>query len=468
MEKGTLQMPIINSSCAGIDVGSKFHYVAIGQREDQVRRYGVYAEDLKDLCMWLKSEKIESVAMESTGNYWQTLNTALLDHGIEVVLANGKHTKNAKGKKTDVKDCRWIQQLHSLGLLTGSFLPDESTEVLRTYCRHRTKMIEQKADTSHKMQKYLKLLNFRLDVVVRDITGQTGLKIIGDIVRGIMTPRILAENRHPNCKKSEEEISKALHSNERLDFLFGLKQEYERYQFYVKMIAECDKEIVDFLKNHVEPKDVDLDKLEKKPYKRVNKNSIKGIDLNIVSYQYFEGVDIFAIPGVSHSTVLTIMSEIGKEGFRKFRTAKQFCSWLRLAPNNKISGGKYLSRRVPRGSNRLKIALRNAANAIGRMKDNDLSTFFGRIAYKKGRQSAISATARKIAVIIWNMIVKKQQYDPQTEYLFLDQKRKQIAQLRKKITKFGIDPNDLGLFTRPEYKLAHEKRVSDNQHFRKR
>jgi len=175
--------------------------------------------------------------MESTGNYWQNLYRELNKHGIEIVLANGKHTKNAKGKKTDVKDARWIQQLHSLGLLSSSFLPDDKTEVLRTYCRHRTKMIEQKADCSHKMQKYLKLLNFRLDVVVRDITGQTGIKIISQICEGILNPEILAQNRHYNCKKSEEEISKALHSNERIDFIFGLKQEYERFKFYKKLIV---------------------------------------------------------------------------------------------------------------------------------------------------------------------------------------------------------------------------------------
>ncbi len=466
--KKTISMEVVNPKCAGIDVGSRSHFVAIGQGVNEVKEFGVYAEDLRNLCQWLKLEQIDSVAMESTGNYWQNLYRELISNGFEVVLANGKHTKNAKDKKTDVKDSRWIQQLHSLGLLSSSFLPDAKTEVLRTYCRHRAKMIEQKADTSHKMQKYLKLLNFRLDVVVRDVTGLTGIKIIADICEGILDPKTLAQHRHYNCRKSEEEICKALHSNERADFIFGLKQEYDRYKFYLKKIDECDKEITAFLKQNINHNHIDFINLKTKPYKRVNKNTIKGIDLNRTAFQFFGGVDLFAIPGVSHSTVLTIMSELGLEGFKKFNSAKQFASWLRLAPNNKISGGKMLSHRVPRGSGRLKIALRNAANAIGRMKDTDLSKFFARIAFKKGRQSAITSTARKLATIIWNMVSKGQQYDPISPYLFLDQKRQQIAQIRKEISKFGIDPNEIGLFTRPEYKINHLKRIADNQSFSER
>ncbi len=464
MKKSKMEMDIINPHCAGIDIGSRSHFVAIGQAESDVKEFGVYAEDLDNLCLWLKDNGINSVALESTGNYWQNLFRQLVKNGFDVVLANGKFTKNAKGKKTDVKDSRWIQKLHTLGLLTSSFLPDHQTEVLRTYCRHRTKMLEQKADTSHKMQKYLKLLNFRLDVVVRDVTGLTGLKIIDAICNGQLDPVELAKLRHYNCRKSEEEIAKALHSNERTDFLFGLKQEYERFLFYKSKIEECDLQISSFLDDHIiQMEDATGEVPEAKPYKRVNKNAIKGIDLNVVAFQYFGGIDLFAIPGVSHSTVLTIMSEIGAEGFNKFKSAKQFASWLRLAPNNKISGGKTLSNRIPKGSNRLKIALRNAANAIGRMKDSYLAKFFAKIAFKKGRQTAITATARKLAVIIWNMIVNQVQYASPEQYLFLDQKRRQIALLRKKITKFGIDPNELGLFTRPQYEEKYRKKSIDNQ-----
>jgi transposase len=445
--KKKMEMDIINQDAAGIDIGSRSHYVAVGQSLDDVKEFGVYAEDLTEICFWLASYGVTTVAMESTGDYWQNLYAELLRHEFEVVLCNGKFTKHAKGKKTDVKDCRWIQKLHALGLLTSSFLPDESTEILRTYCRQRSNLIELSSGTSRKMQKYLKFLNFRLDVVVKDVCGLTGLKIIEDICNGNLDPNSLAEHRHYNCRKPKEEIAKALHGNNRVDFLFGLKQEFESYKFYQKKIKACDKEIDRFLKQelkkHPEKKRL---KTTEKPYKRVNKNAPQVKNLNQVAFQYFGGVDLMAIEGVSHSTILSIMSEIGLDGFKKFKSSKEFASWLRLAPNNKISGGKILSSKIPKGSNRLKIALRQAANAIGNLKDTHLSDFFRRVAYRKGRQAAVSATARKLAVIIWTMITKKVQYQPPTEYLFLDQKRKMklVNRIKKNIAKFELKPEDVG------------------------
>jgi transposase len=447
MAKKKLEMEIINSNAAGIDVGSKSHFVAVGQSLEDVKEFGVYAEDLADLCEWILSYEIETVAMESTGDYWQNLYTELIKHGLEVTLCNGKFTKHAKGKKTDVKDCRWIQKLHSLGLLSSSFLPDETTEILRTYCRQRNNWLDLAANASRKMQKYLKLLNFRLDVVVKDVCGLTGLKIIDDICKGNLDPYSLADHRHYNCRKSKEEIAKALHGNNRIDYLFGLKQEFESYKFFQRKIKACDKEIEKLINAQIkkDPKKISLVTTEK-PYKRINKNAPEIKNFNQVAFKYFGGVDLMAIEGVSHSTVISIMSEVGIDGFKKFKTSKEFCSWLRLAPNNKISGGKVLSNRIPKGSSRLKTALRNAANAIGNLKDTHLSDFFRRIAYRKGRQAAVSATARKLATIIWTMITKKVPYKPQNEYLFLDQKRKLklVTRIRKNIAKFDIKPEDVG------------------------
>lgn len=379
-----LGMDVVNFNAAGIDVGSRSHYVAIGQNLNQVKEFGVYAEDLTELCNWLLDSGVTTIAMESTGDYWQNLYTELIASGFEVVLANGKFTKNAKGKKTDVKDCRWIQKLHTLGLLTGSFLPDMVTEQLRTYCRQRTNWIELAASSTHKMQKFLKLLNFRLDVVVKDVCGLTGMRIIEDICKGNLDPYKLAEHRHYNCKKPKDEIAKALHGNNREDYLFGLKQEFESYKFFQRKIKACDKRIETFIKNELKrfPKRKKL-KTTDKPYKRTNKNAPQIKNMNQIAFRYFGGVDLFAIEGLSHSSILSIMSEIGPEGFKKFSTSKHFTSWLRLAPNNKISGGKTLSNRVPKGSNRLKIALRQAANAIGNLKDTHLSDFFRRVAYRK-------------------------------------------------------------------------------------
>lgn len=445
-----MEMDIVHPNCAGIDVGSRSHYVAVGQSPGDVKEFGVYAEDLTAICLHLKEHGVTSVAMESTGDYWQNLYVELVKHGFEVVLANGKFTKNIKGKKTDVKDARWIQKLHAIGILTGSFLPDEATETLRTYCRQRQNMMDLSAEATRKMQKYLKLLNFRLDVVVRDICGLTGMAIISDICKGNLDPEKLSQHRHGNCRKSQAEIARALKGNNRQDFLFGLRQEFESYNFYQKKIGECDQRINSFLKTQIntDPAKRNL-RTEDKKHKRINKNALKGIDLNQASFQYFGGVDLMKIEGLSHSTILTLISEVGPDGFLKFDTAKHFASWARLAPNNKISGGKLLSSKTPKGSNRVKIALRNAANAIGNLKDTHLSNFFRKVAYRKGRTVAVSATARKLAVIIWNMVVKKVPYKPPTEYLFLDQKRKLklVARIKKQIHKLALTNEELGLAT---------------------
>jgi transposase len=446
MEEKEISMEVVNPHAAGIDVGSRSHWVAVGQREQDVREFGVFNQDLFEMADWFKEKQIRTIAMESTGIYWQNLYAVLISKGFHVILCNGKFTKNIKGKKTDIKDCQWIQKLHSLGLLSSSFLPDGKTEQLRTYCRQRANLLHLAAATSKKMQKNLSLLNLRLDVVVNDICGLTGLNIIRAICDGETSPEKLASLRHGNCRKSEAEIARALQSNGRKDYLFALRQELDTYDHLQKKISECDKMIEEMLNEII---DNDENKkqhfIEPKTYKRINKNTPKDIDLNLKSYQMFEGTDLLAIEGISYSTVLSIMSEIGIQGIRKFPTAKHFTSWLRLAPNNKISGGKVLSSKVPKGSNRLKIALRNAANAIGNLKESTpLRDFFHRINFRKGRVSAISATARKLAVIIWNMVIKGVQYINPEGYLFLDQKRKLgvMKRIQKQIAKFDLTVED--------------------------
>ena len=445
--KKRVSLEVVNPNAAGIDVGSKSHFVAVGQTKNDVKEFGVFNEDLQEICAWLREHQIETVAMESTGTYWQSLFTVLQEAGFRVILCNGKFTKNIKGKKTDVQDCQWIQKLHTIGLLSGSFLPDQATEQLRTYCRHRSNLIDNAADTTRKMQKYLRLLNLRLDVVVKDITGLTGLKIINAICAGETCPQKLASFRNGNCKKSEEEIAKALHTNGRQDYLFALKHEYFIYQTLQKSIEECDVQIKSMLDDQINS---DENKkqlyIDKKVHKRVNKNTPKNIDLNLMAYQYFDGVDLFAIEGVSHATVLSIISEVGLEGFFKFPTGKLMTAWARLVPNNKISGGKVLSHKVPKGSTRLKIALRNAAQAIGQLNGTPLSDFFKRIHSRKGPVAAITATARKLLVIIHSMVTKKQPYRNEHNYEFLDQKRKRkVQEMKKLIHKFNVSTEELGL-----------------------
>lgn len=445
MSKKSLKMELVNPHAAGIDVGSRSHFVAISQNIDDVKEFGVYAQDLKELVEWLKANKVTSVALESTGSYWQNLYTELIQADFQVLLTNGKFTKNIQNKKTDVLDCMWIQKLHSIGLLKSSFLPDLQTEKLRTFCRHRLNLIQEAAKCSKRMSQNLRLMNLRLDVVVNDITGLTGMKIIQAICDGVTDGKTLAAFRHGNCRKSEEEIEKALQSNGREDYHFALRQEFDRYEFIQAQIIQVDEKIKKLIKEHIEQDDTKRSLyIEPKVHKRVNKNTPKNMDINLAAYQYFDGIDLLAIEGFSYGTVLTLMSELGENGIKNFSTSKAFTSWLRLAPNNKISGGKVLSNRTPKGSNRLKIALRQAANAIGNLKDTHLSNFFHRVAFRKGRTSAVSATARKLAVIIWNMLTHQQQYSPPTMYEYLDQKRKRkVRQLQQQIAKLDDKLNGL-------------------------
>ena len=447
MKKKRISLEVVNPYAAGIDIGSRSHWVAVGQNAQDVKEFGVYSQDHQELCAWLKKHEVTSIAMESTGTYWQNLFSSLVVFGFDVILVNGRQTKNIRGKKTDILDCQWIQKLHTLGLLSSSFLPDSTTAIIRTYSRHRQNILKQSASIILKMQKYLRLMNMRLDVVVSDIVGLTGTKIITAFLNGEKSGKKLAEFRHYNCRKPQSELAKALQYNGREDYFFALKQEWETYLHLQKQIDQVDVQI----KKHLEEViDNDDDKKQhiasKKPYKRKNKNTIRNTDMNQLSYQYFEGVDLMAIEGVNDATIMAFISEIGLEGIKKFETAKQFTSWLRLAPNNKISGGKVLSHHLPKGSNRLKVALRQAANTVGNLKEGHLSDFFRRINYKKGRATAVSATARKLAVIIWNMLTKGTSYNPPSEYLFLDQKRKlkMVNRIKRNIAKFEIKPEDVG------------------------
>ena len=438
--KTTEKMQIIHPNAAGIDVGSKSHYVGIGQQEDQVKEFGVYSSDHKKMISYFKEHAIATIAMESTGSYWQTLYFALQQAGFEVLLVSGHQTKNLRAK-TDVKDCQWIQKLHSLGLLRGCFLPDEQTNRLRTLHRHRSSLVEESSKMTNKMQKSLRMMNLRLDVVLSDITGKSGMAIIKSILSGERNGKILSQLTDPRVRKSKDEIADALQGHWSEELLYELNDCFELYTILQTKIQECDKKIESLLIEFTDdsaynPKQTTL---TKKQVKGKNQPRFK---LTELSYKYY-GVDLFAIEGVSMNTVLTLITEIG-QGIYKFETAKQFSSFLRLAPNNRISGGKVISSRTPKGSNRLALSLRNAANTIDRKKEGNLMRFFKRVAYKKGRAAAITATARKLAVIIWNMIMKQQQYDPIPDKCYQDIiKAKAIRSIQKRMKKLGIVTSQL-------------------------
>jgi transposase len=432
------KMKIINPHAAGIDIGSKSHFVAVGQSESQVKEFNVYKSGQDALIAFLKQEGVKTVAMESKGSYWQSIFRELQLNGFEVMLVSGQQTKNVRAK-TDVKDCQWIQKLHTLGLLRGCYLPSETTLKLRTLSRHRSSLIENASSITNKMQKTLRLMSFRLDAVINDITGKSGIKIIEAILNGELNGEKLSLLADARVRKSKEEISDALQGNYNDELMFELKQCYFLYKTLQQAIAECDNKMEGVL--------LEITKAVTKSAQATNKKQLKGknqqrFDLPNYSNKLL-GVDLYAIEGVSSGTVMTFISEIGND-IHKFSTAKEFTSWLRLAPNNRISGGKIIGSRTPKGKNKFAIALRNAANTIERLKGGMLNAFFKRIAYKKGRAAAITATARKLAVIIWNMTMKRIPYLPADEGLYKEKIRQnKIYFIKKSMQKHGISTLEL-------------------------
>ena len=441
MEK--LPMDVVNPLCAGIDVGSRFHMVAVDQDIAHVGKFGVYTHDHQNMVAWLGERGITSVAMESTGSYWQTLFDALQRAGFEVLLINGGQVKNVRGKKTDVQDCVWIQKLHSLGLLRGSFLPNHELQSLRTYYGHRQYLIGQCTRYVNKMQKALRLMNIRLDVVLNDIMGQSGRKIIEAILAGERDALALAGLANYRVRKSKGEIARSLEGNCREDLLFELGSCLKLYDTHVLMLSECDRALEGKLAS---VKGADAERTganapgkgnEKKPSKHS-----PAFDVRNLAERYF-GVDLMGIPGVSHNTVLCLLTQVGND-IHKFPTCKHFCSWLRLAPNNKISGGKVLSSRTPKGKNRLALALRQAANSIGNQKEGELVRFFKRVAFRKDRASAITATARKLATIMYQMITKGECYMPNGQPDISDKaKNKMIKNIKDKIKLLNLSGDQL-------------------------
>lgn len=406
--KKNVQMQIVNPNSAGIDVGSRSHYVAIGQEVGQVKEFSVYTSGHKEMVAYLKEHQIKSIAMESTGSYWQSLFVVLQENGFEVLLVPGSQIQNLRGK-TDVLDCQWIQKLHSLGLLRSCYLPSDATMKIRTITRHRKSIVEDCSKLTNRMQKSLRLMNLRLDVVINDIMGVSGRKIIEAILSGETDPTRLAQLANKRVRNSRETIANALHGQYRTELLFELKQNYAQFLFLQKDIEECDSKLEEILALNTQ--NIELPEGFEIVKKQVKGKNQARFDLQIFSTKMF-GVNLFKIQGVSMNTILTYVSEVGTDIY-KFKASKHFVSWLRLSPNNKITGGKVVSSRTKKGKNKLAIAFRDAANTVERLKSGPLVHFFKRIAYRKGRGAAITATARKIATIFWNMITKRQEYNPE-------------------------------------------------------
>lgn len=397
-----ISVPVVNAHAAGIDVGSTSHFVCVAQ--DNVKEFSVFTSDLHQIARHLLEHGVKTIAMESTGFYWKPLFVMLQSYGFEVYLVNARHLKNVKGHKTDVVDSKWLQFLHSIGLLTNSFQPDVFTHQLRTYVRHRKSLIEDASKYITKMNKTLVLMNIQLKAVLRDITGASGLRVIEAILKGERDAKRLESLVSDLCQSERKDIEKALKGDFRPEYLFELQDCYDLYKYYWAKIDKIDKEIERLL--IINTKDSEMKSLPGKR-KDQSKNDPK-IDVLSYAYRMTEGVDLSQVPGVNVGTVLTVMSETSFD-LSMFPSAKHFASWLGLSPNRKITGGKVFSSKTRKQTSPLAKILREAANAAGNSKTR-LGDFFRRLAYRKGRLVAIIATARKIAVIIYKMLKNKSSY----------------------------------------------------------
>jgi transposase len=441
--KSSGQLSMINEHAAGLDVGSTFHVVAVrsDQDDEPVRTFRSFSGDLHAMAAWLKSVGIKTVAMESTGVYWIPVFEILEADGFEVLLVNARDVKNVPGRKTDVNDAQWLQQLHQHGLLRGSFRPREGVACLRGYLRHRQGLVEYAASHIQHMQKALMQMNVQLHHVVSDITGLTGLKIIRAIVAGNRAPEELAKHRDARCAASEETIRRALTGNYRPEHVFALKQALELWDVYQAKIAECDVAIEAALKslNDNRPPPETTLPGRRKPKVKHEPN----FDVRTALYRML-GVDLSQVDGFAPYTVLRLVGECGDD-MTKWPTEKHFTSWLSLAPGNKISGGRVLSSRTRRSSNRTAALLRLVAVSVGKTQ-TALGAFYRRLGARIGKAKAVTATARKLAILFYRALRFGMTYaDPGAKYYEERYKRRVIDNLARRARSLGFQlvRNDL-------------------------
>jgi transposase len=434
------KLSVCHPFSAGIDLGSRELYVAlspdIAAEMDVaiVHRFATFTKDLqacKDLLVYCG---IKTVSMESTSVYWTTIFSILQEAGIEVCLVNPKKFRMVPGRKTDIADCQWLQTLHLYGLLRGSFHPSQEIEALRTYMRERDNIIKERSVFVQRMQKALTKMNLLLHNVIDDITGKTGTFIIEAILKGERDPKALASFRDPHVKKSEEEIIEALTGYYKEDQLYLLKINYQSYCFFNKQLDDLDKQITLALKRFPLKKQKKENRPDNAKSKSRGKNDIRTKeDLEDVLFHIL-GVDLSSLPGIRSNAILQIISEVGTD-MSKFPDAKHFASYLGFAPHNKITGGRIISARTDRIKNSAAQAFRKLIPSISQTK-TALGAFYRRLAPRIGKAQAITATCRKLAVILYNTLAFGNQYIEQGEVLYKqkqeDWERKKLASLAKK------------------------------------
>ena len=438
-KKQSDSFPVINPHAAGIDVGSTEHWVAVPKDRDEqpVRSFQCFTADLNAMADWLKQCDIDTVAMESTGVYWIPLYQILESQGFEVKLVNARHVKNVPGRKTDVMDCQWLQRLHTYGLLSGSFRPEDSICVLRSLWRHRDTLVRYASSHVQHMQKALTEMNIQLHKVISDITGLTGMRIIRAILTGERDLLKLAQMKDPRIKSTTDTIAKALEGDYRHEHLFTLQQAVELYDIYQQKIEDCDRQI----EHHLTQLDSTVD-LESNPMpapaKRNKKPKGNAPHFDLRSHLYrVSGVDFTQINGLDAVSVHTILTEVGLDP-TAFPTEKNFCSWLGLSPNNRITGGKIKSSKTKKVVNRAATAFRMAAQSLTR-SSSALGAYYRRMSARLGAPEAITATAHKLARIFYHIWKNGGIYhDPGSLYYEQKYKQRVINNMIKKAKQLGF------------------------------
>lgn len=393
-------LEVVHPQAAGIDIGSRSFFVDAG--EERIKIFGTYTEGCHQVRDYLKAQKVKTVAMESTGVYWVVLHAVLEEAGFEVYLVNGRDVKNVPGRKSDVKDCQWLRQLHSYGLLKKSFIPDAEIRQLRSYMRVRQDHIRSQATQSHLMQKALTLMNVRLTEAISDIMGASGSRMVAAILEGERDAMKLADLCEPSIlKRKREQVVKALHGDYRREHLFALRQAHQTWHYYQQLILECDKEMEVLLLQATQGKEGPQSDARRKPI-RYNKPDIDNLHEPLLKMT--EGKDPIGIAGITDYSFLQIISEIGAD-MGAWETEKHFVSWLKLAPMRSTSGS--MSKRVTaKRTNKASLIFRNIAQGLLTSKHLALGSFGRRIRAKRGSGVAIKAIARKIACYYYRVMTK--------------------------------------------------------------
>jgi len=429
------QLKRVNLDAAGIDIGAEEHWAAVppGRNTEgqDVRRFGAFTGELCALADWLKQCGIQTVAMESTGVYWIPLYELLVERGFEVLLVDARQAKNVPGRKTDVLDCQWLQELHTYGLLRGAFRPVDQVCILRSYLRQRSMLVSYASHHIQHMQKALEQMNLKLSHVVSDITGLTGMGIIKAILSGERDPVKLAKLRDPRCKSSEATVARALEGHYREEHLFTLQQAVELVEFYQQQMTACDRQIEGCLQQFEE-------KSSETPVTTRRRKRRRGIAFDARSYLYrMTGIDLTQIDSIEGNTALTVISEIGLD-MNRWPTEKHFGSWLGLAPGSKVSGGKRLSGRTKPSANRAAAALRLAAQSLNQSQ-SALGAYFRRLKARLGAPKALTAAAYKLARIVYRMLKYGAGYVDQGEAVYEERYRDRLLRnLKRRAAELGF------------------------------